>query len=325
MVFVHHAFAVPFLWSGVDLFFILSGYLITNILLRDSARVSFGATLRHFYVRRAQRIIPAYVVCLALISMWTRVNWSKLWPYYAFFLQNVPVAFHLTPFGPLVPLWSLAVEQQFYLAWPVLVFFLPRRLLGPVLVTILLAVPVLRWTCTSLFATPEAIYSLTPFRIDTMAAGALAALWLPRVRGFVAIRYGQAATLLAAVALAVLRNWSWFSRSANSPQFNGLAYSLNIVLFGGFFLWVVLLEGGWLYRVLSWRPLRALGQISYSFYLLHLLILLEARRFLDEREAALLAFVLTGVLAALSWKFIEQPILALRLTGPAHTERAISS
>ncbi|MBE7159476.1 MAG: acyltransferase, partial [Rhodospirillales bacterium] len=60
MVFLHHAYKIPLLWSGVDLFFILSGYLITNILLRDSARMPFRSMLGHFYLRRAQRILPAY-------------------------------------------------------------------------------------------------------------------------------------------------------------------------------------------------------------------------------------------------------------------------
>lgn len=324
MVFFHHAFGLPFLWSGVDLFFVLSGFLITNILLRDSQRLSFGQMLRQFYIRRAQRILPAYLFCLALIALLSHVQWSRIWPFYAFFLQNIPDAFHLIPFGALVPLWSLAVEQHFYLVWPLVVFFLPRRYLAPTMVVLLLAVPILRWFCTPLFADPDPIYALTPFRIDTIAAGALAALWLSRADPKQAIRFGQAAMLCGVTGLALLKGRPWFVRSANSPQFNCFAYSLNILLLGGFFIWVVLLEKGWLFRILSWRPLRELGRISYSFYLLHLLVLQEVLRKLHGWSVPLVAFCITALLATLSWKLIEEPVLSLRLIKPQPRRTAVA-
>lgn len=318
MVFVHHAWSVHFLWSGVDLFFILSGYLITGILLRDTERMRFGPLLRHFFLRRAQRILPAYVLSLVFIAAFSQVHWSSLWPYYAFFVQNVPVAFHLINSMALVPLWSLAVEQHFYLVWPLVVFFVPRRFLAPCMIAVLLVVPVLRWFCTPLFAFPEAIYSLTPFRIDTIAAGALAAIWLPRVKPGVAIRWAQASIVLAAALLYSLHSKPWFSRAANSREFNGFGYSINILLLGGLFVWAVLAEGGWLYRILSWKPLRELGRISYSFYLLHVLVLAEAARYVAATYAPLVAFAVTGVLATLSWRLIEKPILALPLAKSHH-------
>jgi peptidoglycan/LPS O-acetylase OafA/YrhL len=318
MVFAHHAWAIHFLWSGVDLFFILSGYLITGILLRDSERMRFGPLLKHFFLRRAQRILPAYVACLGLIASFSHVHWTALWPFYAFFLQNVPVAFHLLDSMALVPLWSLAVEQHFYLVWPLVVFFVPRRFLAPSMIGVLLLVPVLRWICTPHFAYPEAIYALTPFRIDTIAAGALAAIWLPRVRPAVATRWAQASLVLAVVLLFGLHNQPWFSRAANSRGFNCFGYSINILLLGGLFVWAVLAEGGWMYQILSWRPLRELGRISYSFYLLHVLVLSETTRHIVAWYTPLLAFVMTGVLATLSWRLVEAPILRLPLAKSHH-------
>ena len=312
MVFAHHAYAVPLLWSGVDLFFILSGFLITNILLRDSGRMGFGKLLGHFYLRRAQRILPAYVLALALIALFTAEDWRRLWPYYAFFLQNLPYAFHLLGFSPLIPFWSLAVEQHFYLVWPFLVFFLPRRWLGPGMLAILLGLPVLRALCTPLFSTSEPIYALTPFRIDTMAAGALAALWLPRCNPRRALRWAQIAMLFGVVAYALLALHPWFRRNANTPQFNSLAYSLNIVILGGLFVWTLVAPAtNWVIRLLAIAPLRGLGRISYAFYLFHLLVLLRFSRYFSPRLAPPAAFLLTVALATLSWKLLEQPILKL--------------
>ncbi len=312
MVFLHHAYAVPMLWSGVDLFFILSGYLITNILLRDSRRLSFGKLLGHFYLRRAQRILPAYGLAILLIALFSTQNWSRLWPFYAFFLQNVPYAFHWVGFGPLIPLWSLAVEQHFYLVWPFLVYFLPRRALAPALVAVLAVVPLLRALCTPLFAYPEAVYVLTPFRIDTMAAGALAALLLPQVNAQKATRCAQVCILLGVVVYGLLALHPDFRRGDNTVLFNTWAYSLNIVILGGLFVWTTLAPASsWIARALSVFPLRLLGRVSYAFYLLHLLVLERLEPWLPAALAPLGCFVVTLALALLSWYLLEKPILAL--------------
>ena len=312
MVFLHHAYAIPLLWAGVDLFFILSGYLITNILVRDAGRMPFPALLGHFYLRRAQRILPAYVFAIALIAAFTVQDWRHLWPFYAFFLQNIPYAFHRVAFGPLIPLWSLAVEQHFYLVWPFLVFFLPRRWLVPCMLALLLGLPVLRALCTPLFAYPDAIYVLTPFRIDAMAAGALAALALPHLNPQRALRSAQFAIPLGLFAYALLSLDGHFRRAANAPLFNGLAYSLNILILGGLFVWTVLAApSSLLTRSLASRPLRALGRISYAFYLFHLLVLTRCDAYLPPHLAPLAAFTVTTALATLSWYALEKPVLAL--------------
>jgi peptidoglycan/LPS O-acetylase OafA/YrhL len=311
MVFLHHAFNIPLLWAGVDLFFILSGYLITNILVRDRETLTFRKMLGKFYLRRAERILPAYTVFLLLVVLLDRRELTHVWPWYVTFLQNIPYAFHLIPFGPLVPLWSLAVEQHFYLVWPVLVYFAPRRWLAPLMVALLLVEPILRALCTPLFTTPEAIYSLTPFRLDAMAVGALAALLLPHCKPRITIRWAQVSMLLGALAYAALSIHPWFRRGANTAAFNALAYSLNLLILGGLFVWTALSRETLLTRLLASPPLRGLGRISYMFYLLHLGVLLLVNRYTGRAPAAAIAFALTTLLATLSWFAIEKPILNL--------------
>ena len=312
MVFAHHAFHVPLLWSGVDLFFILSGYLITSILLRDRERMTFGAMLKRFYQRRAERILPAYSVCLVLFFFFVHVDWRHLWVYYVFFLQNVPFAAGWVSDGPVLPLWSLAVEQHFYLVWPVLIFFLPRRWLAPSMAALLVLTPALRAICTPLFPRSEYIYVLTPFRMDALGAGALAAIVLPRCKPQITIRMAQASMAIGVIAYLLLSEHSWFRRGANTVAFNTFAYSLNILILGGLFVWVVLSGDTWLNRILSNKVLRGLGRISYMFYLLHLWVLVSMQGYFRPVLAALVAFVVTAALATLSWFVVEKPILSLR-------------
>ena len=117
---------------------------------------------------------------------------------------------------------------------------------------------------------------------------------------------------LGLLAYVLLGMHPWFRRTANTPEFNALAYSLNIVVLGSLFVWAVLGDAReCLVRVLSNAFVRALGRVSYSFYLLHLLVLIRLRPYVTQKIEPLAAFALTTFLAAVSWYAIEQPILAL--------------
>src|SRR5262245_32669871 len=117
MVFAYHAVKAPLMWGGVDLFFVLSGFLITGILLDLKEEYDVKSYLSAFYFRRLVRIIPPYVGFLVILSALFPVPWHRIWYWYAFFAANIGSGLNAIRIHPLEPLWSLAVEEQFYLIW----------------------------------------------------------------------------------------------------------------------------------------------------------------------------------------------------------------
>src|ERR1700761_4362959 len=114
LVLLHHT--IPFMeagWWGAELFFVLSGFLITSILIE---RETAPNRMQYFYARRAKRILPPLILIVAIESFAVRGFWAHNWYWYTFFLMNVRETF--APVGVLRNLWSLAVEEHFYLIWP---------------------------------------------------------------------------------------------------------------------------------------------------------------------------------------------------------------
>jgi len=306
MVFVFHAFKANLLWMGVDLFFVLSGFLITGILLKDkgkSARDYFGA----FYVRRAKRILPAYVVILILSALIFGVGWLHYWYLY---LGGMNV---LVPMGlnhlDVHPFWSLAVEEQFYLLWPMAVFFLPRKELALLAWTLLLLAPVLRLLCAPLFASGYATYMLLPFRMDTLAAGALLAIYWPdlhRKLNSQASRRSEyrkiaGVALAVSLALALVLNSCGFLPSSGSGIGKSLLLESTLAITISLFALAMFEVGK---SALNSRILVGLGRISYSFYLFHMTAL-----YLAPKNNGIIAFFATVAYATAMWYLVEKPIL----------------
>ena len=320
-------------WAGVDLFFVLSGFLITGILwdARGEAR-----GIRRFYARRALRILPLYYGYLILVFALA----ARLDPdipaspgdalFYLLYLQNFAIAaageWQHSRFLNLF--WSLAIEEQFYLLWPWVVFALRRRALMGVCIGALCVSVGLRLALIDSVA-PVALYVLTPTRLDGLAAGAFVALAVRGPGGIQAlVRPAQA--LLAATGAGLL---------AIVVVQGGFSYRLPWTLTVGlgllalhFASWLVLAlrtpaESG-LVRALSSRPLRALGRYSYALYVIHQAVLVFTVTVLgrailepiapDAGSLAIQLFVygvglpLAIALAALSWRYYEGPFLALR-------------
>lgn len=324
-------------WTGVILFFALSGFLITGSLWdsRDERDV-----LRNFYTRRVLRIFPLYyavvlIAVLASVARGTRL--AELGPVllYAGFLQNLPglVTTALQPISPLplFHLWSLAVEEQFYILWPALVLFSGTRSRAFNLCIWVVALSELFRILTHLpIVPPDFAATLDPSLLThagTLALGAALALALRGPHWHLVERWAVTA-FWSGLALYLLASW----RSASFyltpyPQFTigllgvGIASAAIIP---------VAMRTGLLRTILSSPALRFLGRISYGFYVLHIFIepMIDV---LGEHLAHatfgpkyqfvrfVIAFPLTVILASLSYFFFEQPILAYKQRFPMHS------
>lgn len=310
-VFLHHAFSVPMLWLGVDLFFILSGFLITGILLGDQ-RKTRGAYFADFYKRRAKRILPPYVLLMVFASLVLGVeSWLHHW-YLYLFLMNFVVAFQIPHPHSLMMLWSLAVEEQFYFFWPLVVFYFDETAVAGLAVTLLVVVPVLRGLCTPLFSNEWPIYTLMPFRMDCLAAGALlAVIW--RKAPELLEKYGRYGLVLPLISLVGLQ---WLGRngittSGDTVTGNIMVYEFSLWGCFGVMTWAL---SGKSIGLLKFRPIVYLGRISYTVYLVQMLMLQICSKFSSDKWAiAGSAGVLTLGYATLSWFFLESPILQRRI------------
>jgi peptidoglycan/LPS O-acetylase OafA/YrhL len=270
-------------WSGVDLFFVLSGFLITGILY--DAKAAAGQYFRSFYGRRVLRIFPVYYVILLLLMFALplidrdardaagAVRDNFVW--YAAYLTNVRPIFHSginTEFLFAGHLWSLAVEEQFYLVWPLVVLICSRRALVAVCLIAIVTALALRIGFELGGAGSSLPYELMPARMDTLAVGALVALAARDPRDLALLsRWMPPAALAAAVSLAVLCG----VRRDLAPPFDAGILTLGLssvaIFFGGVLLVVLAAAPGTaIHTIFSQRPLMALGRYSYALYLVHL-------------------------------------------------------
>jgi peptidoglycan/LPS O-acetylase OafA/YrhL len=309
--------AAAFGYLGVDLFFVLSGYLITSLLLLARRRASY---YRNFYWKRVFRILPALLLVLLLI----RVLWPHQVPWPSIllallFISNIPLFWAVPSIGPF---WSLATEEQFYLLWPTIVHRTRARKLVHLLL-VLIAVPVVFRTIEEAFHGGRAQY--TPLHCDGLAWGALLAILALRAR--VPFRAHNAAVLwrstgrwvLLAGALLMLLSFILFRALHNDF---GLSVTAAAPLFAGTLFFLLTHPGNWIARALGSAPLRMLGAVSYMVYLSHSYIMelydqhlrfwpgLTPHRALALRLVVVLA--LTLLWSLISLYAFERPVGRLR-------------
>jgi peptidoglycan/LPS O-acetylase OafA/YrhL len=334
---------------GVDVFFVLSGFLITSILLRAKGEAH---PYKVFYARRAVRIFPAFVLLLVFVYaagalLGEPFEVKKAIPQ-ALFLRSfkdsgtvlhgtfallrhpfsTPGLFQLrhpgTPpydYGRLPmsaslgPTWSLSVEEWFYFLWAPIVLLLSRRKIVAVSFLFCASGLIFRWGSlgeTSFFTS-----------IDVLVAGALLALWRDHRSTLESSLVARLDGAISITAIAAAVGWlllTWFHRDLISLTL------LEVVIFGGF-AWLLQRSGGDgpLTRLLRWQPLLYIGSISYMIYLIHLPLYFLVRHAADSygtaievsaREwlIAIVSIVLTLAFAAASWRFYEEPILRRKET-----------
>lgn len=311
-------------WAGVDLFFVISGFLITGILL-DS--VGSAHYFRNFYVRRVLRIWPLYFALLGFVFLllpWIVPGLRERifeqchpWQSYLFFAQN----FFVRDFGigPVGVTWSLAIEEQFYLAWPLLILLLPRRALPTFLISVVLLSPVVRALAQLGGATPATLYTHTIFRLDSICAGGLLATFF-RNRDLMrtgAARFLKGVAMLGLAGCAITLWWLEGKPVGANLRFSTLA----ILGFGLVGCAVVADPSTLLCRCLTQSWLRYIGKICFGLYLIHVIVFdvltPERMAFLGRGWAGSLGvltvdLVAAFVLASLSWSFFESPILSMK-------------
>ncbi|GAB4494127.1 MAG: acyltransferase [Anaerolineales bacterium] len=318
-------------WVGVDLFFVLSGYLITSILLKTRQQEHY---YKNFYARRILRIFPLYYVTLLItfpLLVWldknlgpeTRANW----PIFLVYLQNWLYVFGREPSNVVGVTWSLAIEEQFYLLWPFIVKKLERRQLVQFIFGFLLFILAAR--IGLIFVARQAInledlyYYASFIRFDGLLMGALLALALTSDfwREWVRRRAGWFFWASLAALTLMLVSGPPSANFANLPLMTA-GYSLLAVFFAAC---LALALTGEKNNPLRWlfanRGLIFFGKYSYALYLFHLPVGVFLLNFFwasGRKNAAVwltytaLAFGITILLALLSWNLLEKRVLRLK-------------
>ena len=234
------------------------------------------------------------------------VAWIHHW-YLFLFLMNTGLFERFSSHTAFAVLWSLAVEEQFYALWPFAVYLLSEEALAWLAGSLVLMAPLLRWIATVFFPLKWTIHTFTPFRMDLLAVGALIALAWRHHRAAVERfgHYGLILLVLAGTPLLLLSRYPWFQLSANTVLVNVWLYELILLVWAGVMLWAL---SGRFVEGLKIRPLVYIGKISYSFYLVHLLLLIVVRRHVHHYSTGV-AFAATLLYATISWYLIESPIL----------------
>ena len=286
---------------GVHVFFVLSGYLITNLLLREYQRTS-TISLRDFYIRRAFRIFPAAFVFLAVVTVlyWHQMRWYHV-AAAVFYAANMDVS-RPWIFGHL---WSLSIEEQFYLLWPFALKTWQRQKTA-ILWCVFIVTPVF-WVGLYAFKVRNGLVGSLPAYADQLAIGCLLAIFaprLPRIKGSWALIIVLATILIP-----------WFP--STSPwrtlfMLFVLRPLLNVAL-AGLVLHVIQVP----YRALNWPPIVWLGRISYSLYLWQELFCSNA-----SLHSGYFLVIPALLCACVSYYCVEQPMLRLR-ERRNHVPRAV--
>ena len=344
LVFFFHAHFGYFGWVGVQLFFVLSGFLITGILLDMKRDLPTAGYFIKFYGRRFLRIFPLYYLYLFLVAQLAnylfehkirRAYVSMFWeqfPYALVYAYNFFMAtskFVLTS-QFVTHLWSLAVEEQFYIFWPLVVFLTPAIHLKRVFLAAIGLAPLLRLAVLIFYQqapfeilgdADTAVYALPFSHLDAFAIGALLNLGvsIPKAKAqFLALLVGFP---LLGMLTDFLSTGQWnFNNGFGLPLLLPNAYKpvwgysiLN-------YLFMLLIYGvareGWFVRVLEHAWMRYLGRISYGLYVYHYIILWLTTEVvfpeLPPLPGAAIALPLTVLVASVSFRFFEKPITDLK-------------
>jgi peptidoglycan/LPS O-acetylase OafA/YrhL len=325
LVMALHLFAVQFGWVGVDLFFVLSGFLITGILYDTKAETHY---FKNFYGRRALRIFPLYYGYLFFYALAIRYfahsaqpDLAQEIPWVAVYATNILIAKNNNFITSSINhFWTLAIEEQFYLVWPTLVYFLSRKRMITVSLILCAVVLISRCYLCVTQGPSYAIYVTTAFRLDEFALGGILALLL---RGNLTEResvhrHAKSFLLISGILISSIFAYRGYLSSADI-----LLQSFGFTLIGIFFtafLAFALNNGSQdlMGRILRSKILTLFGKYSYALYVFHLPILIalqmhwQDHSFVGLLMLGCLVGVVSCLVAFLSWHLYEKHFIRLK-------------
>jgi peptidoglycan/LPS O-acetylase OafA/YrhL len=324
----------------VPVFFVLSGYLICGILIDTREREGY---FKIFYSRRILRVFPLYYLALLVVGLCCVLQGFSLdfqfWSHFLYIQNLVPgyaSIFKIVPWRVISHLWSMGVEEQFYLLWPLVVWICPnRRVLLRVTLVLIGFTFTLRFAAPRLGLPPWFMYIWTPTRVDAILMGAVLAVirdkpvyrWIESIGQYVVF-----SGLAAVGMLTLVKGYS----ALGTPLRAAMMISLWNIIAAGIVV-AVMREGSFLCRICSMKGICWLGARSYGLYLFHVIYLFwffgsfapRVAHFMPLKYALLVAgasaFCLTVLLAGICYRFIEEPAMKLKTRlkyGAVRTARA---
>jgi peptidoglycan/LPS O-acetylase OafA/YrhL len=321
-------------WSGVDLFFVLSGFLIGGILIDNRDARNYFKT---FYLRRFFRIVPLYFGWIALFILLTAIlakfvfipeelatNAIPLWTYFTF-TQNIAMALQ-GEFGGewLAVTWSLAIEEQFYLIMPLFVLLVPKKHLPWITIVLVVSVLFMRRLHLAIFWTSLGLYVFAPYRADALLLGVLCA-WIVRQERWRA--WLERRTIVLYIPMIILmgywvqKNLRGYGGQITSYTTTMYGYTILALMYALFLLIAVVERKGIVKTITRLGFLRLLGTLAYGIYLFHQTVNILMHHFLIGSNRTietpldglitLAAFGVTVGLAYLSWTYFEKPLVAI--------------
>lgn len=336
MVFIHHWLS-EHIWaesllkkfpfgSGVTLFFVISGFLITRILINfkvknsDSGRSNWHS-IKSFFVRRSLRIFPIYFITIFFLYFIDFANTRELFPWLVTYTSNVKMALSNEYLGAFTHLWSLAVEEQFYIVWAFVVSFVPLRYLKKVIIGSIIVAIGSRMYLAFFSQSWMGILTLTPCKMDSLGLGALLGYWsVFEKEKIVAVVKSKKLFIL----ITLVTFWMLFDGYFRIHRMPSVFFENTLISLVCFYLIArAALEdySGYFSRFLENKVVLYLGKISYGLYLYHTFASPLFFKFINtylkigfENPVwySLVYLILTVAMSVLSWHIIESPINGLK-------------
>lgn len=338
----HFNFVFEFGWVGVQLFFVLSGYLITSILLEEKEN-SLGYYLKRFYWRRTLRIFPlyyAYLILVGFIFIITKQpsDFLEFLPFLSTYTFNLYPLFETYSYHDLyfTHFWSLSVEEQFYLIWPLVIFFCSQKQLRVVLIVIIVGAPISRWLLDIIlqakdlpsYYVGQTVYRFTLGQWDGFAIGALIPVF-GLTKKITSTRGPLLYTFLLVLIVGFVNMYLYFSKGT-SLSFSSLGYPIaetangqhiwSYTVLNVFFLFLILYAQNpgigypLINRFLGSSWLIFTGKISYGLYVYHWMIWMAYGKYLspniESTWIGLIIYLSTCfIVASFSFYLLEKPLL----------------